>query len=190
MPELEVREASTQSLVPYVNNAKLHSADQIDQIVSSIEEFGFNDPIGVWENAQGELEIVEGHGRVLAAEILGLETVPIIYLNHLTDEQRRAYTHVHNQTTLTSGFDDEVLERELESLDFDWESFGFDIEEEDFVPIDLDSVGSRDSKTVTVTVHGKKYLVGEDEADMLYDGFEQYIDEEGLSVGYIRSLYA
>lgn len=124
-PELTVEEMPTGDLVPYASNAKLHSKLQVEQIANSIEEFGFNDPIGVWENPQGELEIVEGHGRVLAAEKLGIETVSVIRLDHLTDEQRRAYTHVHNQTTLNSGFDLEILDAELETLDFDWESFGF-----------------------------------------------------------------
>ena len=125
-PELKVYEVPTGKLIPYANNAKIHGALQVEQIASSIQEFGFNDPIGVWENKSGEIEIVEGHGRVLAAEKLGIDTVPVIYLNHLSDEQRRAYTHVHNQTTLTSGFDFDVLDAEIEALDFDWESFGFD----------------------------------------------------------------
>lgn len=125
-PELQVYELPTDQLVPYANNAKIHTALQIDQIASSIEEFGFNDPIAVWENEKGEPEIVEGHGRVLAAKKLGMDKLPVIYLNHLSDDARRAYTHVHNQTTLNSGFDFAVLEADLDALEFDWESFGFD----------------------------------------------------------------
>lgn len=129
-PEIKVIEVPTGDLVPYANNAKLHSQLQVEQIANSIEEFGFNDPIAVWENADGAMEVVEGHGRVLAAQKLGLDKVPVFYLNHLTDEQRRAYTHVHNQTTLSSGFDIDILDQEIELLDFDWESFGFETEEE------------------------------------------------------------
>jgi hypothetical protein len=71
--------------------------------------------------------IVEGHGRVLAAQQMGLAELPTIALDHLTDAQRRAYVHVHNQTTLTSGFDMEALQRELDALpEFDWADFGFD----------------------------------------------------------------
>lgn len=126
MPELTVEEMPTEALIPYANNAKEHSQLQVEQIANSIEAFGFNDPVGVWENAQGELEIVEGHGRVMAAKRLGIDVLPVIRLDHLTDEQRRAYTHVHNQTTLNSGFDSEMLEVDLEVLDFDWDDFGFD----------------------------------------------------------------
>ena len=128
-PEIKVFEVPTASLVPYANNAKEHSQLQVEQIANSIEEFGFNDPIAVWENADGEMEVVEGHGRVLAAQRLGMDKVPVFYLNHLSDEQRRAYTHVHNQTTLNSGFDPVKLDIDIKQLDFDWESFGFEAPE-------------------------------------------------------------
>lgn len=124
---LEVVDVPTDELVPYANNAKLHPHEQVDQIAESIRQFGFNDPIAVWQNADGELEIVEGHGRLMAAKLLGLQTVPTIRLDHLTDEQRRAYTHVHNKLNMNSGFDLEILGNELESIDFEWEEFGFDV---------------------------------------------------------------
>lgn len=142
-PELKVYEAETDSLIPYANNAKIHNAEQVRQIERSIEQFGFNDPIAVWTNADGEQEIIEGHGRVMAAKSLGIEKVPVIYLDHLTDQQRRAYTHVHNQLTLNSGFDFEVLEQEFEELPgFEWEDFGFDVAGD----VDIDSFFS-DSET-------------------------------------------
>lgn len=131
-PEIKVYEVSTADIMPYENNAKIHTREQVDQIVRSIEEFGFNDPIAVWENERGEMEIVEGHGRVMAAKKLGLETVPVIYLNHMTDEQRRAYTHIHNQLTMNTGFDFDTLDEELANLNFDWNDFGFDIPNLDF----------------------------------------------------------
>ena len=83
---------------------------QVEQIANSIDQFGFNDPIGVWTNPQGVCEIVEGHGRLLAAQKLGIEKVPVIRLDHLDDDARRAYVHVHNQTTMTSGFDLDKLQ--------------------------------------------------------------------------------
>ncbi len=76
MPELTVEDMPTDELTPYARNAKIHTSEQVDQIAKSIEEFGFNDPIGVWDNPDGGLEIVEGHGRVLAAKKIGLEYVP------------------------------------------------------------------------------------------------------------------
>lgn len=124
-PELRVEEVPVADLVPYVRNAKRHDDAQVRTIANSIREFGNCDPVAVWTNAKGEPEIVEGHGRVLALKQLGIETAPVIHLDHLTDEQRRAYTHVHNQTTLNSGFDPDLLEADMFELDFDWEGFGF-----------------------------------------------------------------
>lgn len=126
MPDLKIEETPVETLVPYANNAKIHTRKQVDQIAASISEFGNCDPIAVWHNENGEPEIVEGHGRVLALKQLGIETAPVISLDHLTDEQRRAYTHVHNQTTLSSGFDYETLTEDMDNLNADWESFGFD----------------------------------------------------------------
>ena len=125
--DLHVEYADVSILLPYINNAKTHSDKQVTQIANSIDEFGFNDPVGVWENDNGDLEIVEGHGRVLAAEKLGMKSVPIIRLNHLTDEQRRAYALAHNQLTMNTPVDFSILERELDELDslFDMSDFGF-----------------------------------------------------------------
>lgn len=125
-PELKIEEMPVESLVPYANNAKIHTNKQIEQIAASISEFGNCDPIAVWHNAEGEPEIVEGHGRVLALKKLGIEKAPVVTLDHLSDEQRRAYTHVHNQTTLSSGFDYETLVEDMDNLNVDWESFGFE----------------------------------------------------------------
>lgn len=129
-PKLKVEYVNADALLPYAGNAKEHPEWQIEHIANSIEQFGFSDPIGVWTNADGVLEIVEGHGRLLAAKRLGIERVPIVKLDHMDDDARRAYAHVHNQTTLTSGFDEEALTLELESIPgFDWNDFGFGISE-------------------------------------------------------------
>lgn len=125
-PELEIRELPVADLVPYANNAKKHPQKQVDEIAASIEEFGNCDPIGVWHNERGQAEIVEGHGRVLALQKLGIETAPVIFLDHLTDEQRRAYTHIHNQTTLSSDFDYDALVADMDNLNVDWADFGFE----------------------------------------------------------------
>lgn len=129
-PELTVEEVPTESLIPYARNAKIHTNEQIDQICESIGEFGFNDPVAVWDGPDGP-EIIEGHGRVMAAKKLGLEVVPVVRLDHLTDEQRRAYGIVHNKLTMNTGWDFAKLDEELEDLksldiDFDMEDFGFE----------------------------------------------------------------
>lgn len=125
MPMLEVEEMPTDGLLPYAHNAKIHTDGQVSQIANSISEFGFNDPVAVWDGPAGT-EIVEGHGRVLAAQRLGMETVPVIRLDHMTDGQRRAYTHVHNQLTMATGWDEAELEADLARLDaYDFADFGF-----------------------------------------------------------------
>lgn len=124
MKKLEVEYIETGQLVPYANNAKIHTEAQVDQIARSIEEFGMNDPIAVWKDN----EIIEGHGRLLACQMLGIKEVPIIRLDGLTDEQRRAYMNVHNQLTMNTGFDIDLLAEELGRIvNIDMAKFGFDI---------------------------------------------------------------
>lgn len=118
---LKIEYLPIDEIKPYAGNAKLHPAEQIEQIKKSIQEFGFNDPIAVCNG-----EIVEGHGRYIAAQELGIDRLPIIRLDHLSDEQRRAYALVHNKLTMNSDFDFDLLQLELESLDLDMEDFGFD----------------------------------------------------------------
>lgn len=125
-PALRIEEIPVESLVPYANNAKIHTRKQVDEIAASISDFGNCDPIAVWHNERGEPEIVEGHGRVLALKKLGVEKAPVISLDHLTDEQRRTYTHVHNQTSISTGFDYETLTEDMDNLNADWSSYGFD----------------------------------------------------------------
>nr|DAJ44221.1 MAG TPA: ParB protein [Caudoviricetes sp.] len=114
-------------ITPYANNAKQHPKIQIDEIKESIRQFGMDDPIGVW----GEKNIiVEGHGRFEACKQLGITTIPCIRLDHLTDEQRRAYGLAHNQLTLDSGWEETLLASELAGItDIDMSAFGFDVSE-------------------------------------------------------------
>ena len=120
--KLRIEYVPTDSLIPYAGNAKEHPDWQIEQIMLSIKEFGFQDPIGIRKN-----EIVEGHGRLIAAKDLGMETVPVIRLDQLTDEQRRAYAIVHNKLTMNTDFDWSKLEEEMKKLDgIDMSQYGFD----------------------------------------------------------------
>lgn len=126
---VEVIEIPIDKLTPYSNNAKKHPKKQITQIANSIEEFGMNDPIGIWGDNN---TIVEGHGRVLALKELGYKTVPCIRLDHLTEEQRKAYTHAHNKVA-ESEWDFSILDTEFDDITIDMTQFGFefvDIEEE------------------------------------------------------------
>lgn len=114
------------SLNEYAGNAKVHDEANVEAIRASIRRFGMCDPIGVWTTPDGAVEIVEGHGRKMALEAEGYEVADVIFLDHLTDDERRAYALAHNQTTLMSDFDLDILEAELDLLaDFDMGDFGF-----------------------------------------------------------------
>lgn len=121
--KLTVEYMPIERLKPYANNAKIHTPEQIEQIKKSITDFGMNDPIAVWGS---DNIIVEGHGRLMACKELGLKTVPVIRLDGLTDDQRKAYTIVHNQTTMNTGFDIDILNDELENIEIDMSDFGFE----------------------------------------------------------------
>lgn len=125
MTKLKVFDLPIGDLVDYANNSKIHDEANVDAIRNSIERFGMCDPVGVWKNPAGEYEIVEGHGRKMALEQLGYDTVPCVDLSHLTDEERRVYSHVHNQTTLMSDLDLEIAELDFDGTEFDMEDFGF-----------------------------------------------------------------
>ena len=125
--KLKIEYVDINSIRPYEKNAKLHPEEQIEQIKKSIEQFGMDDPIGIWKD-----EIVEGHGRLIACKELGMKEVPIIRLDHLTDEERKAYTLAHNKLTMNSDFDLDILNDELDNiLDIDMSDFGFDLDFED-----------------------------------------------------------
>lgn len=121
---MEIIKIKIEDLKPYEKNAKLHPQEQIEQIKKSIEQFGMNDPIAVWGE---ENIIVEGHGRLEALKQLNAKEVPCIRLDHLTDEERKAYTLAHNKLTMNSDFNLEVLMNELDNIiNINMEDFGFE----------------------------------------------------------------
>lgn len=132
--KLELEYMATEDLTPYENNAKIHTPEQIEQICASIRDFGMNDPIGI---VGKDNIIVEGHGRLLACQKLGIKEVPVIRLDHLNEEQRKAYTLAHNKLTMNTGFDMDKLNAELQELvDMDMADYGFvDIDE---TPVELE----------------------------------------------------
>jgi DNA modification methylase len=122
---MEIINKKVVDLIPYVNNARTHSEQQVLQIAASIKEFGFNSPVLV----DGENGIIAGHGRVMAAKKLGLDEVPTIELKHLTKTQKKAYILADNRLALNSGWDNDLLALELQKLEeegFNLELLGFD----------------------------------------------------------------
>ena len=123
--DLHVEYRPISALIPYARNARTHSEEQVAQIVASIEEFGWTNPVLVDEKGG----IVAGHGRVLAAKQLGIEQVPCIKLAGLTEAQKRAYVIADNKLALNAGWDEDLLRlelSELKGLDFDLDLIGFD----------------------------------------------------------------
>ena len=127
--ELKIEYMALDKLKPYEKNARKHQEADLSTIKASISEFGMSDPIGVWGK---DNIIVEGHGRYLACKELGIDNVPVIHLDHLTDEQRRAYALAHNKTAEMSEWDFDLLGEELaDILDIDMSDFGFDLSEDE-----------------------------------------------------------
>lgn len=111
----QVEQIPVSDLIPYARNARTHSEQQVAQIAGSIQEFGFCNPVLI-DKANG---IIAGHGRVRAADMLKLATVPCIRLDHLTDAQKRAYILADNRIALSSGWDEAMLANELQDLHAD-----------------------------------------------------------------------
>lgn len=154
-------------LKPYERNARTHSAEQVAQIAASIVEFGFTNPILV-DSGDG---IIAGHGRLQAARELGLSTVPVVVLDHLSDRQRRAYVLADNQLALNAGWDLELLRTELQDLvadDFDLSVIGFSDEEledllpevEELPPEDADDEAVPEIPEEPITKPGDVWLLG------------------------------
>ena len=123
---LEIQYIATDNLIPYINNSRTHSEAQIKQIAASIREFGFTNPILIDEAGS----VIAGHGRLVAAELLNLDEVPTITLEGLTEAQRKAYVIADNKLALNSGWDDELLKIEIETLknlDFDLDILGWSV---------------------------------------------------------------
>jgi hypothetical protein len=120
----QIEQVEVNKLIPYARNSRTHNEAQVAQIAASIREFGFNNPVLIgFDN-----DIIAGHGRVLAAQKLQIDKVPCIRLDHLTDNQKRAYVIADNRIALNAGWDEEMLKLELADLketEIDLEILGF-----------------------------------------------------------------
>ena len=137
MTSTSIKKIKVDDLIPYANNSRLHSDEQVLQIASSIKEFGFLNPIII----DGDNGIIAGHGRVMAAKKLGIDELPCVDASHLTPAQKKAYVIADNKIALNSEWDNEILRIELNILDdlgFDLELTGFSTDELDALSFDDD----------------------------------------------------
>lgn len=187
--KLKVEYLPIGDIKPYENNAKIHTPEQIEQIKTSIEQFGMNDPIGIWSK---DNIIVEGHGRLLACQELGYKEVPVIRLDELTDEQRKAYTLIHNQTTLNSDFDYNILDSELAKIEnIDMQLYEFEdieVSEDDY---DTEFTLNSDDKPQTRTIH---LLLSERQYEIMQTAIDQIskeveFEDNGSSNKYGNAVY-
>lgn len=156
---------SVADLIPYARNSRTHSDAQVAKIAASIKEFGFLNPI----IADGENGIIAGHGRVLAAQKMGLSKLPVIEAGHLTEAQKRAYVIADNRLALDAGWDNDLLKIELQDLEadgFDLSLTGFEVDEIGAFLADEPTEGLTDEDAVPeaperpVTVEGDVWLLG------------------------------
>lgn len=145
---MEIVQIDVTDLIPYARNARTHSDAQVAQIAASVREFGFNNPILL----RDDKTIIAGHGRVLAAQKLGLASLPCVFLSHLTETQARAYVLADNQLAVKAGWDADMLALELDDLrclGFDPGFLGFSEADlsrlaSDFLPGTADDQGKLD----------------------------------------------
>ncbi len=192
---MKIEKIKVDEIIPYADNAKLHPERQVEQIKASILEFGFNDPIAIDENNV----VIEGNGRLMAIKDLGFEEVDCIRIEGLTEDQKRAYILVHNQLTMNTGFDIDILNRELEKIK------GIDMKQFDFeLDIDFDTdIDTGDGTKYTQKVDVPQYepteecpdiwdLCDSDKADSFLDEIRESNvteDEKTFLIKATRRLY-
>ena len=121
----ELQLVSVDKLIPYINNARTHSPEQVKKLRASLREFGFINPVIV----DRDFNVIAGHGRILAAKEEGITEVPCVFADHLTEAQKKAYIIADNRMAMDAGWDEELLRVEIEALeaaDFDPLLTGFD----------------------------------------------------------------
>ncbi|MFM1581385.1 site-specific DNA-methyltransferase [Helcococcus bovis] len=174
----EMKLVDINKLVPYVNNARTHSSEQINKLRSSIREFGFINPIII----DKDYGVIAGHGRIMAAKEEGIKEIPCVFVDHLNEAQKKAYILADNRMALDAGWDEELLRIEIESL----EEFGFNVEltgfseeelsqlfdldsglEDDDFNVDEELEKSTFSKTGDIWILGRHKLICGDSTDEL-----------------------
>lgn len=158
----------------YENNAKLHPQEQIEQIKNSILQFGNNDPIAI----DSDNVIIEGHGRYLALKQLGYDEIECIRLEHLTDEQKRAYILIHNKLTMNTDFDLDILNEELSKIEnINMSDFNFEID----LDLDLEDTTKKERKDLSEEINETYEVIIECDNELQQEELYYRLTQEGLS---------
>ena len=177
-----------EKVVPYEKNARTHSEDQVSQIAASILEFGFVNPILVDSNDG----IVAGHGRLMAAQKLLMNEVPVVVLDHLTEAQKKAYVIADNKLALNAGWDIDLLNMELgelENLNFDISLLGFSEDELENLAAggwdsDIDDLKESDGEHLDSLKSLIKIEVDGTFKDEIEEEIKKYCDTHAISVEF------
>jgi ParB-like chromosome segregation protein Spo0J len=189
-----IENIKTNELIPYAGNTRAHSENQVAQVAASIKEFGFTNPILV-DAANG---IIAGHGRLLAAQKLGMDVVPCLRLDHLTDAQRRAYVIADNKLALNATWDEAALATEIERLledNFDLDLTGFGEDELGKFNVDeaelpqLEDGEKKLFQQITFVLHDEQHETVKEALQIARDagGHESAVNENsnGNAIAYI-----
>lgn len=183
--EMEIKEFKVTDLKEYERNPR-HNDDAVEYVAESIKEFGFKVPIVV----DKDNVIIAGHTRLKAAKELGLEIVPCIVADDLTEEQVQAFRLADNKTAEMANWDFGLLSDELFQIeDIDMELFGFeDSVEDEFEDIDDEEMGGTKPFEHKLKCGKVEAILTQEEYDELFDRFQEYIDENGVSFGFVSEL--
>lgn len=192
----KVERRSVESLVPYARNSRTHSDEQVAQIAAAIKEWGWTIPVLIDE----EGVLIAGHGRIMAAKLLGIEEVPAMTAVGWTDAQKRAYVIADNKLAENAGWDEEALKGELSALsdlDFDLGLTGFDVEDlvdllhtddgEGDELVQLEPANSQDSKMLKLRFGRSEVPLTQEEHDWLFAKLEGHLEKFGMPSGFVAN---
>lgn len=181
---MKVEERPIGKVTPYDKNPR-NNDDAVEATANSIREFGWQQPIVV----DSEGVVIVGHTRLKAAHKLGMDKVPVVVAEKLTPEQVKAYRLADNKTGELADWDVDMLGDELNDiLNIDMEDFGFIDPIEDIEPIDDDEMETTDITTHVLSIDKIKIELTDDEYTDLTEKLDKYIDENGVSFGFVRGL--
>jgi ParB-like chromosome segregation protein Spo0J len=188
---MKIQEVAVNKLIPYAKNSRTHSDQQVAQIAASIKEFGFRNPILV-----DGVGVIAGHGRLLAAQKLGLDKVPTIDCSDMTESQKKAYIIADNKLALNAGWDNDLLKLEIGDLqdeNFNIDLLGFDVSELNFTEVDYSILDDEDvSKQLSDMANGvRKAIQIEFEPEHYDEAFElvKFWRDEKAYVGMMLVNY-